>query len=63
MTEQVTLYQLQDGTVILGVARSAKVRWKLHLTPENALHLAHRLMSFASSQHLRTEVVLEGSEA
>lgn len=62
MTEQVTLYQLRDGTVVLGVARNARVRWKLHLTPENASHLAHRLMSFAASQHTMTEVVLEGSE-
>lgn len=62
MTEQVTLYQLRDGNIVLGVARNARVRWKLHLTPENASHLAYRLMSFASSQHDTTEVVLEGVE-
>lgn len=62
MTEQVTLYQLRDGNIVLSVARNARVRWKLRLTPENASHLAHRLMSFVASQHDTPEVVLEGSD-
>jgi hypothetical protein len=63
MTEQVILQQLRDGTVILGMIRNSGARTKLRLTPDDAQHLAYRLLSFATSQHMLPEMVLEKADA
>jgi len=63
--EEVWLRQKQDGGVVLRLQRGegkGKRAVFLHLTPETARHLAHRLMSFAASQHTQPELVLSTEE-
>ena len=60
--EEVWLYQLSRGDVILSVNRNGRNRVEVIMDPNAARHLAHRLLSFAASQHVSAERILTTKE-